>query len=213
MVSIILLVLALNTIQEPVSGHPSLTKTVSPRTSLVVQWLGLGLQMQEMRIQSVVRALRSHIPRGQKTSNRSNIATDSIKIFKWSTLKKKAVCHREVSCPWVSLPCARPQTPELELGALHVPAGPMDVLSRGQQHGGCLGASDEHQPGDWRPGLVLAQPPTTSPGHGAALDLTAVTLTLVKAAQLPGATTCFNKASKRRWQKVWLAETGSLPSC
>ena len=88
-VSIILLILALNTIQEPVSGHPSLTKTVSPRTSLVVQWLGLGLQMQEMRIQSVVRALRSHMPRGQKTSNRSNIATDSIKIFKWSTLKKK----------------------------------------------------------------------------------------------------------------------------
>ena len=105
--SIILLILALNTIQEPLPGHPSLTKTVSPRTSLVVQWLGLGLQMQEMRIQSVVRALRSHMPRGQKTSNRSNIATDSIKIFKWPTLKKKSyVCHREVSCPWVSLPCA-----------------------------------------------------------------------------------------------------------
>ena len=130
--SIILLMLALKTIQEPLPGHPSLTKTVSPRTSLMVQWLGLGLQMQGMRIQSMVRVLRSHMPQGQKTSNRNNIATDSIKIFKWSTLKKKELCLSQGGKLPLGKPVLCPSlNPDLELGALHVPAGPMDVLRQG----------------------------------------------------------------------------------
>lgn len=67
-------------------------------------------------------------------------------------------------------------------------ARPMDVLRQGPAAWGS--AWDEHQTGDWGPGLLLAQPPTPSPGHGATLNLTAVTLTLVKATQPPGATTC-----------------------
>ena len=35
----------------------------------VVQWLRLGLPMQEVWIRSLVRGLRSHTPRGQKDQN------------------------------------------------------------------------------------------------------------------------------------------------
>ena len=33
-------------------------------TSLVVQWLGIRLAVQEMQVQSLVGELRSHMPRG-----------------------------------------------------------------------------------------------------------------------------------------------------
>ena len=36
------------------------------RTSLVVQWLRLHLPKQEVWVQSLVRVLRPHTPRGQK---------------------------------------------------------------------------------------------------------------------------------------------------
>ena len=172
--------------------------------------------MQGMRIRSMVRALSSHMPRGQKISNRSNIATDSIKTLKWSTLKKKKkLCLSEGGELLLGKPALHPsQIPDLELGALHVPAWPMDVLSQGASsiEGAWVPLMSASQEA-WGPGLLLAQPPTPSPGHGATLDMTAVTLTLVKATQPCGATMCFNKASKRRWQKVWPAETGLLPSC
>ena len=61
-------------------------------TFLVVQWLKLCLPTQWVYVQSLVRALRSHMPCGQttKTWNRSNVVTNSIKTFKkWSSWKKK----------------------------------------------------------------------------------------------------------------------------
>ena len=53
-------------------------------TSLVVQWLRLCLPMQGVRIHSLFGDLRSHMPCGpkSKTEKRSNIVTNSIKIFK-----------------------------------------------------------------------------------------------------------------------------------
>ena len=36
-------------------------------TSLVVEWLGICLPMQGMRVLSLVRRLKSHVPRSQKT--------------------------------------------------------------------------------------------------------------------------------------------------
>ena len=46
-------------------------------TSLAVQWLELHLPMQGVWIQSLVRELRSHIPRGQKTKNCETEAYDN----------------------------------------------------------------------------------------------------------------------------------------
>jgi len=58
----------------------------------VVQWLRILLSMQERQVPSLLRKLRSHMPRGQKTKteNRSKIGTNSIKrLQKQSTSKKK----------------------------------------------------------------------------------------------------------------------------
>ena len=55
------------------------------RMSLVVQWLGLHLPLQGVRVQALVRDLRSHMPQGQKKTKYktgSNIVTDSIKTLK-----------------------------------------------------------------------------------------------------------------------------------
>ena len=39
---------------------------ITPGTSLVVQWLRIRLPMQGMRVRSLVRELRSHMPRGNE---------------------------------------------------------------------------------------------------------------------------------------------------
>ena len=71
----------------------SVNKTVkkwTSRTSLVVQWLRLPFPMQEVWVQSLVKELRSNMPHSQKpkTSNRSNIVTNSIKTLKTVHIKK-----------------------------------------------------------------------------------------------------------------------------
>ena len=50
---------------------------IQTRTSLAVQWLRLCLPTQGMRVQSLVRGLRSHMPPSQtaKPWNRSNVVT------------------------------------------------------------------------------------------------------------------------------------------
>ena len=60
-------------------------------TSLAVQWL--RLPMQEVWVRSLVRELRPHTPRDQKTKtqNRSNIVTDSIKTLETVHIKKKKI--------------------------------------------------------------------------------------------------------------------------
>ena len=57
----------------------------------MVQWLRLHLPMQGVWVRSLVRELRFHIPRGQKTKtkSRSYIATNSIKTLKILQIKKK----------------------------------------------------------------------------------------------------------------------------
>ena len=109
--------------------------------------------MQGMRIRSMVRALSSHMPRGQKISNRSNIATDSIKTLKWPTLKKKKsyVCHREVSCSWVSLPCTPPRFQIWSWGPCMCRRGPWMCWARGPaalRVPGCLWWAPARKPGD-----------------------------------------------------------------
>jgi len=44
-------------------------------TPLAVQLLRLHLPMQGMRVRSLVREVRSHMPHGQKTDNTSNVVT------------------------------------------------------------------------------------------------------------------------------------------
>ena len=62
-------------------GH---SKTAFPETSLVVQWLRLRLSMQRLWVRSLVGELKSHMPhsRKSKTSNISNIVTNSINTLK-----------------------------------------------------------------------------------------------------------------------------------
>ena len=57
-------------------------------TSLEVQQL-IGLPVQGVSVQSLVRELRSYIPQGHKTWNRSSIVTNSIKTLKMFHIKKK----------------------------------------------------------------------------------------------------------------------------
>ena len=59
-------------------------KTNKVGISPVIQWLRHCLPVQELQVQSLVREVRSHMPHGQKTktSNRSNILTDSTKTLK-----------------------------------------------------------------------------------------------------------------------------------
>ena len=56
-------------------------KEESVGTSLVVQWFRLCLPMQGVRVQTLVRGLRSHMlaAKTQNIKNRSNIVTNSIK--------------------------------------------------------------------------------------------------------------------------------------
>ncbi|CAM9794401.1 unnamed protein product [Rangifer tarandus platyrhynchus] len=63
------------------------------RTSLMVQWLRLPLPMQWIHIPPLVREPRSHMPCGQKpkTSNRSNMVTNSIKTWPTSKVKSEVV--------------------------------------------------------------------------------------------------------------------------
>ena len=59
------------------------SKLCVPRTWVVVQLLRLHLPMQGVRVRSVVRELRFHMPHGQRTRTwkKSNIITNSIKNF------------------------------------------------------------------------------------------------------------------------------------
>ena len=61
---------------------------VSGGTFMVVQRLTLHFPMQGIRVQSLVRELRSHMPCSQKTKNRSNFGPNSIKTLKTSHIKK-----------------------------------------------------------------------------------------------------------------------------
>ena len=47
------------------------------------------LLMQGVQIPFLVGKLRSHMPQGQKTKNRSNIVTNSIRLLKMVHIKKK----------------------------------------------------------------------------------------------------------------------------
>ena len=62
----------------------SLFKKQQQGTSLAVQWLGLCLPTHRVRVQSLVRELRSHVPQGQKIQNpkQSQYCKNSIKAFK-----------------------------------------------------------------------------------------------------------------------------------
>ena len=58
-------------------------------TSPVIQWLRLGLPLQEVQVQSLIGELRSHMPRGQKNQNikQKRIVKDSIKTLKMVHIK------------------------------------------------------------------------------------------------------------------------------
>ena len=51
------------------------------RTSLLVQWLRLCLSKHGGRVRSLIRELRSHMPKA-KNQNSNNIVTNSVKILK-----------------------------------------------------------------------------------------------------------------------------------
>ena len=63
-------------------------------TSLMVQWLRLHLPLEGVRVQSLVRELRSPMACGQKT-NSSNIVTKSIKTLKIVHIKKRTVLKKK----------------------------------------------------------------------------------------------------------------------
>ena len=71
-------------------------------TSLVVQWLGLRLPLQEVQVRSLVGELGSHMPRGQKNNikNRSNIVTSSVKTLKMVHIKKKKSKKKKKKKKW-----------------------------------------------------------------------------------------------------------------
>ena len=76
-------------------GRNSEQMIPSMGTSLVVQWLRLLLPMQGVRVRTLVRELRSHMPHDQntKTKTRSSIVTNSIETLKkWSTWFQKWHC-------------------------------------------------------------------------------------------------------------------------
>ena len=70
-------------------------KTLHFRTSLVVQWFRLRLPMQGVQVWSLVGELGSYMPPGQKnkTWNRSNIVTNSIKDLKIVHIKGTTKPH------------------------------------------------------------------------------------------------------------------------
>ena len=76
-------------------------KTFHVGTSLGVHWLRLHLPMQRVWVPSLVWELRSHMlcSKKNKTENRSNIVTNSIKtlkmihIFKKILKEKKSICY------------------------------------------------------------------------------------------------------------------------
>ena len=55
----------------------------------MIQWLRLGLPLQEVQVQSLIGELRSHMPRGQKNQNikQKRIVKDSIKTLKMVHIK------------------------------------------------------------------------------------------------------------------------------
>ena len=69
-------------------------------TSLALQWLRLHLPVQGLWVQSQVRELRPHVPRGQetKTQNRSTIVTDSIKTFNLKIVHIKRCFKKRGTC-------------------------------------------------------------------------------------------------------------------
>ena len=78
--------------QAPAGYFLNVTNKRVLGTSLIVQWLGLCLPTQEVRVQSLVEELRSNLPCCQKTKtyNRNNTVTNSIKTFQnWSRSKNK----------------------------------------------------------------------------------------------------------------------------
>ena len=54
---------------EPYNGILHANKKEMKGTSLAVQWLGLCLLIQGVRVRSLVRELGFRMPRGQKTKN------------------------------------------------------------------------------------------------------------------------------------------------
>ena len=70
-------------------------KTFHVGTSLGVHWLRLHLPMQRVWVPSLVWELRSHMlcSKNNKTENRSNIVTNSIKTFKMVHILKDIPCE------------------------------------------------------------------------------------------------------------------------
>ena len=58
-------------------------------TSLAAQWLKLCLPIQGVRVQSLVRELRSTTPLSQRNKTESDIVTNSIKNLKMVHIKNK----------------------------------------------------------------------------------------------------------------------------
>ena len=57
-------------------------QNTKPGMSLAVQWFRLHLPIPGVRVQSLVRKLRSHMPKNQNIKNRSNIVTNFIKTLR-----------------------------------------------------------------------------------------------------------------------------------
>ena len=62
-------------------------QNTKPGTSLAVQWFRFHLPIPGVRVQSLVRKLRSHMPKNQNIKNRSNIVVNFIKTLR-STWKQ-----------------------------------------------------------------------------------------------------------------------------
>ena len=60
--------------------------------------------MQSVQVQSLVREVRSHMPRGQKIKmlNRRDIVTDSIRLQKWPPAKEKERKDTNSHLPYIS---------------------------------------------------------------------------------------------------------------
>ena len=86
--------LAHSTCSGNIGGINYFLKKVLVGTSLVVQWLGVHLPKQGMKVPSLVREPRSHMPHNQKAKNmknRSSIVADSVKTLQMAHIIKKSL--------------------------------------------------------------------------------------------------------------------------
>ena len=78
-------------VKFPKKDHRKYSMLKLCQDSLAVQWLRLHLLMQGVWVLSLAGELRIHIleAKTQNINNKSNIVTNSIKIFKMALIKKK----------------------------------------------------------------------------------------------------------------------------